>query len=253
MNFKNIFEREIRIGDIPVIVLTPSGETAPYPTIVFYHGWSSNADKQRFRAFILASLGYQVLVPTSIYHGERNPIDYVISENTGNYLWKVILKNIEEFDVIIDFAVKNLNADKDRIAVMGHSMGGFTSSGIFAQNKYIKTAVILNGSCDYGHSNRSFSETFKISMDIFPKELMQEIEKYDPMNNLNKIVNRPILMLHGDCDSLIDVNVQREFYAKVSPMYKDSSKIKYIEYPKLNHLVTTNMMEDTAIWCEKFL
>lgn len=253
MNFKNINEREIKIGDIPVLILTPSGEAAPYPTIIFYHGWSSTADKQRFRAYILATLGYQVLIPTSVYHGERNPIDYTISENAGKYLWKVILKNIEEFDIIIDFAVKSLNADKDRIAVMGHSMGGFTSSGIFAHNKNIKTAVILNGSCDYEHSNRLFSETFKISMDVFPKELMQEIEKYDPMNNLDKLIDRPILMLHGDCDSLIDVNVQRDFYTKVSPMYKSSRNIKYIEYPKLNHLVTTNMMEDIAIWCEEFL
>lgn len=253
MNYKNVIEREIKIGDIPVMVLTPRGETTPYPTIIFYHGWSSTADKQKFRAYIFATLGYQVLIPTSIYHGERNPIDYTISENAGKYLWRVILKNIEEFNIIIDYAVNNLQVDKDRIAVMGHSMGGFTSSGIFAHNKNIKTAVILNGSCDYGHSNRSFSETFKISMDVFPKELMQEIEKYDPMNNLDKIIDRPILMLHGDSDSLIDVNVQRDFYAKVSPMYKYSSKIKYIEYPKLNHLVTTNMMEDIAIWCEEFL
>lgn len=253
MKFKNIIEREIKIGDIPVMILTPRGESAPYPTIIFYHGWSSTADKQKFRAYILATLGYQVLIPTSIYHGKRNPIDYSVLENAGKYLWQVILKNIEEFGIIHDYAVKDLHADKDRIAVMGHSMGGFTSSGIFAQNKNIKTAVILNGSCDYGYSNRSFTEIFNIPMNILSEDVLEEIEKHDPMKNLDKIIDRPILLLHGDSDSLIDVNVQRDFYARVSPMYTDSSKIKYIEYPKLNHLVTTNMMEDIAIWCEEFL
>lgn len=253
MKFNNVYENEIKVDDIPIKVLRPSLGATPYPTIVFYHGWSSNAEKQKFRAYILASLGYQVLVPTSIYHGERNSIDYAISGNAEKYFWGVILKNIEESNKIIDYAVNNLNADKDRIAVMGHSMGGFTAAGIFAQNKSIRTAVVLNGSCNYGFSNKSFSETFNIAMHLFPMELVEEIKKYDPMNNLDKIIDRPILMLHGDSDSLIDVNGQREFFTKVSPLYKDISKIKYIEYPKLNHLVTTNMMEDIAIWCEEFL
>lgn len=253
MNFKNIDEREIKIGDIPLMVMTPKWETAPYPTIIFYHGWSSTAEKQRFRAYILATLGYQVIIPTGIYHGERNPVDYTISEGSGNYFWSVVLKNIEESNTIIDYAVKNLIADEDRIAVMGHSMGGFTSAGIFAYNKNIKTAVVLNGSCDYGHSNRSFGDVFNTTIDIFTKEFIEKIEKHDPMNNLYKIIDRPILMLHGDSDSLIDVNIQRDFYAKISPMYENPQKIKYIEYPNLNHIVSTNMMEEIAIWCEKFL
>ncbi len=253
MKFNNIYENEIKVDDIPIKVLRPNIGVAPYPTIVFYHGWSSNAEKQKFRAYILACLGYQVLVPTSIYHGERNPIDYSISGNAERYFWRVILKNIEESYKIFDYAVSSLNADKNRIAVMGHSMGGFTAAGIFAQNKSIRTAVVLNGSCDYGFSNKSFPETFNISMNLFPMELIKEIEKYDPMNNLDKIINRPLLMLHGDGDSLIDVNGQRNFFAKVSAIYKDKDKIKYIEYPKLNHLVSTNMMEDIAIWCEEFL
>lgn len=252
MGFNGIVESKVNIDHIPVLVLSPK-EDSVHPTVIFYHGWGSDAEKQRFRGGILASLGYQVLIPTGIHHGDRDPVDHTISENAGKYFWKVVFTNIEESYEIIDYAVKNLNADKDRIAVMGNSMGGFTSAGIFARNSDIKAAVIFNGSCDYGYSSHSFADAFNISIDSFPKELMEEIDRYDPVKKVHNILNRPLLMLHGDGDTLVDVKGQRQFFDKVSPMYNEANKINLIEYPKLNHHVTTNMMEEAAIWLEKYI
>ncbi len=73
------------------------------------------------------------------------------------------------------------------------------------------------------------------------------------MNNLESIIDRPLLMLHGDSDSLVDIEAQREFFKKVSPLYRGSERLKFIEYPKLNHFVTTNMIEEAAIWFGEYL
>lgn len=59
------------------------------------------------------------------------------------------MQNLAEFSVLKDYAVKNCNADKNRLAVSGHSMGGFTTAGIFTHNPSIKTAVVFNGACDW--------------------------------------------------------------------------------------------------------
>lgn len=59
------------------------------------------------------------------------------------------MQNLAEFSVLKDYAVKNCNADKNRIAVSGHSMGGFTTAGIFTHNPSVKTAVVFNGACDW--------------------------------------------------------------------------------------------------------
>lgn len=75
LRFSNVVEEKIYIGEIPAIIFRPAETRNLYPTVIFYHGWSSSKENQRFRAFILSALGYQVVIPDAINHGERNPID----------------------------------------------------------------------------------------------------------------------------------------------------------------------------------
>lgn len=253
MQYNNIIERNIKIDDIPTLVLTPKNDTKLHPTIILYHGWGSSLERQRFRAYILCTFGYQVLVPCAIYHGERNSIDHTNPENAGKYFWRIILNNIDEFKLIREYAISRLSADSDRIGVTGNSMGGFTSAGIFTSYKDIKALVVFNGSCNFEYSNEIFMEALNISIKDADQNLRVRIDKCDPIKNLDAIVNRPILLLHGDSDTLVNVNAQREFFKKVAPMYDSSDKLSFIEYPKLNHFVTTNMMEEAAIWFDKYL
>ncbi len=253
MEFKNVKDQSISIEDISTIVLTPINEELLHPTIILYHGWGSNIEKQKFRGFILASLGYQVVVPCAIYHGDRNPVDHTKAENAGKYFWEVIFNNIEDFKKIFEYTISSLSADPARIGVCGNSMGGFTAAGIFSYYTNIRAAVIFNGSCNWDYSNKCFSEALKLNPDDFPKEIQDKIDKYNPMNNIESIKNRPILMLHGDSDSLVNVGAQREFFNESSNLFEYTDKLCYIEYPKLNHFVTTNMMEEAGNWFYKYL
>lgn len=253
MKFNNIIERNVFIKDIPVIVLTPKDSLKMHPTILLYHGWGSDAEKQRFRGFILCSLGYQVIIPCAIYHGTRNPIDYNNVPNAINYFWNVILKNIEESDNIIDEAIRNFNADPDRIGLIGNSMGGFTASGIFSKNKNIKSVIVLNGSCSWNYYNKIFLERFNGRNWSIGIQEQKKIDDHDPSSNLENIINRPMLLLHGDNDTIVFVETQREFYKKALPLYDDKEKLNFIEYHNLNHFVTTNMMEEAASWFGKYL
>ena len=69
-----IIEEKVKLKEIPAIIFRPRDAKEPIPTVVFYHGWSSNKETQRMRGFILASVGYQVVIPDAIYHGERIPL-----------------------------------------------------------------------------------------------------------------------------------------------------------------------------------
>ncbi len=251
MKFNNIIERNIFIKNIPAVLLTPKDGSKPYPTILLYHGWGSDTGKQRFRGFILCSLGYQVIIPCAVYHGTRNSIDHNNIQNAIKYFWNVVINNVKESDYIIDEAAKNFKADPDRIGLIGNSMGGFTSAGIFAKNKNVKALVVLNGSCDWECSNKMFMAQLK-SVDVGKQE-EDEINKYDPSNNMENLINRPILLLHGDKDTVVSVKAQRNFYKNALPLYMDKEKLNYIEYPNLNHFVTTNMMDEAASWFSKYL
>lgn len=247
---KNIMEVEVMIKDIPCIILKPRNEKGKLSTIIFYHGWGSNKDRQKFRGFILASLGYQVIIPDSIYHGERNPIGYHSVDNMSKYFWKTILNNIEESKYIIEESIDLYDADEDTIVVMGHSMGGFTAAGAFTHNKRIRTSIILNGSFNWKMSNEIFLEGLGKTITVDEED---EIISLDPMNNFNKLIDRPILMLNGGSDEVVPMEPQNIFYESIKDQYKDKSKIQLIKHMDIGHLVTIGMMEDAAKWLKENL
>jgi len=252
MNYPNVIEERVKIGDISAIVFRPTGRQEKLPGVVFYHGWSSNKDSQRFRSYILSSLGYVVLLPDSIYHGERGLIDYSKKEN-GPMFWEVVLNNLKEWSNIKDFLISKYKIDKDRIAVSGHSMGGFTSAGIFAQDKGIKALIVHNGSCNWRGSNDIFIKTLGFSENDNFSELEVNIHGNDPMGKTESLVDRAILILHGDNDQVVSIEPQIEFYNKLIELNNNNDSLKMITYSGLNHYLTTGMLEEMTYWLEKHL
>ena len=252
-----IKEEKIYIDDIPVLVLRPKMDVERFPTIMFYHGWSSNKESQRMRAYILCNLGFQVLLPDSINHGERNPIDYMGPNSMRNYFWQTVLNSVEESVKLINYTIDNLDGDKDKIGVSGHSMGGFISSGVFTHNIEVKASVILNGSCNWKHSNELIAGKIGEDLDIPMEAELKQVEAkwmdLDPINHIEKIQDRALLLLNGGSDEVVPLESQKQFYEKSRKTYSDKSMINLIVYNKLGHFVTTNMMEDTSRWFKNFL
>lgn len=249
LNSNFIVEKKIKMQEIPAVIFRPKEVKGSIPTIVFYHGWSSSKELQRLRGFILASVGYQVVIPDAVYHGERNPLPQYDGVAAMKFFWDVIFNNIEEFKIIKSEMVLDYNADPKRIAVMGNSMGGFTSAGIFVRDEDIKTLIVLNGCCGW----EDFNSNIEVTTSDKIEAIREKVKDMDPMNNLNMLKDRPILLLHGDSDIVVPVGSQRIFYNKLKPLYGDKDKIKLIEYPRLNHFVTTNMMEESINWLGKYL
>lgn len=249
----NIIEKKINVDGIPALLFRPKGKEGLLHTVIFYHGWGSKKDSQRLRAFILCSLGYQVIIPDAIHHGERGYFNYLNPNNVRDYFWATIFKNMEESKTIIDEAIEEYDADPHTISVMGHSMGGFSAAGIFTHNEDIHKLVVFNGSCNWIGANDIFKESIKFKGSQKSKEIEKMINNLDPMNNLQSIINRHVLLLHGADDSVVSIKSQRLFYEKIKPLYDDKNKITFKEYPNLDHYLVTDMMEEVAKWFKELL
>lgn len=242
----------VRIGEIPCLRMRPKGVEINLPTVVYYHGWSSNKEYQRFKGMTLASFGYQVLVPDAIHHGERDPIPYRDAQAMEQYFWRVVLQNVEESKGLIEEIINTHNGDPNRIGVMGNSMGGFSAAGVFIQNENIRCMVNFNGSCAWMKAEEIFRKTKGISESSAERGM--DLSAYDPMANKTRLRGRPILMLHGDSDTSVPIDSQRLFYFEVEGLYKETpEKLKFLEIPRMDHYISTGMLEEAILWFKKYL
>lgn len=251
-NVSHTLEEKIYIGNIPVLRFYPTWiEDKELKTIIFYHGWSSNKDSQRMRAYIMATFGYQVLVPESINHGERGKIEnYFDPIEVISKFWPTVISSINEVNIIIDYIVKELKVREEYIGVAGNSMGGMIAAGILGNNDKINTGVILNGSCNWKETNRLLLKVFRLDGVSEISIIEDMISGLDPINKIDKLKDKNILIQHGKDDSLVDIRPQREFIKMVDGI---SDNIEFIEYDNLNHLVLTNMMEEMIVWFDEYL
>jgi len=92
--------------------------------------------------------------------------------------------------------------DRDRVYVLGHSMGGFgTWNAICAQPDRFAAAMPSAGGCE-------------------------------PWNNINGIVDIPIWTFHGDADQTVPVDLTQDAYRQLDTL---NANTKYTELKDIGH------------------
>lgn len=247
-----ISEKAITIAGIPCCVFTPKGvhssPQAKLPTIFYYHGWSSSKNRQRFIGSVLAAFGFQTILPDAINHGEREAFDDYSAAGYGHFI-PTIMQNLREFQPLKEYALNELSADENRLAVSGHSMGGFTAAGIFTHNLELKTAVIFNGAFAWQNAINENEKRYHTAH----IELSSTEKKADPANNLDKLQNRPIFLLHGEKDSLVPFEVQKAFYETAQARYSDKNAIRFMPVARMDHYISVQMLNEAIIWLSQKL
>ncbi|RVU55524.1 prolyl oligopeptidase family serine peptidase [Anaerosphaera multitolerans] len=237
-------------GEVPMYVVTPKLNVEKHKTIFFYHGWSSNALSQIFRANILASYGYQVILPEARFHGERGELDYDLEEVTRAHMMQVIMHNIEEFPSIYKYSVENLNVDEENVAVSGHSMGAITAGGLFTFKTSLKTAVLFNGTMNWEHIVDALME----GEDEISYERMRINEfmiQMNPQIHLEDLKDRALGLFNGAEDDVMPPISQEEFYEKAVEKYGDKELIKFEKFDRTYHQLTTQMLESSIIFLKE--
>lgn len=252
LNNGRLHIEKLQISGIPTIVIKPKEAVDKLPLIILYHGWSSSKENHMMLGQTLALYGYNVLIPDALHHGERGVLDYDAKGTVVTSFWPIIFNNIKEAEQLISYGIKELSADKDRIAVMGHSMGGFSSAGIFVKYPNIKTVININGSFSYAHTESLMLANLG-GYDV-TQEHIEELKLYDPMYHLETLAQRPMLIVHGEQDQVVPIGGQDYFFNEVQEIYKDiMGNIKFARFPRVNHYITVQMVEEILLWLQEKL
>ncbi|KAA0549894.1 alpha/beta fold hydrolase [Bacillus sp. BGMRC 2118] len=229
---------------IPSKIYEPENKNFEH-TIIIYHGWGSVVDSQHELASILAREGFRVIVPELMYHDNRDPIPHPFhTPIMQEYFWRTIFYSIEEFNLLLN----ELNTQEQQLILLGSSMGGFIANGIITENPNIAGLININGSGSYLTSETIFRENSgREPLTITEQE---NFAQYDPgQKEIN--YNTRILLLHGELDSIVSIEGQKEYYSYITQQGYEN--VQLITYPEINHTISPEMISDIVDWLKKYI
>ncbi|MDO5037556.1 MAG: prolyl oligopeptidase family serine peptidase [Tissierellia bacterium] len=225
----------VNVAGISGIILGP-GKEEEAPGLIWYHGWASDSESQIFRANIFASYGFHVLLIDGKNHGLRGTINYEDEKVQEEKLMATILSNIEEFPKVVEDFKKLRKLSK--VFVGGHSMGAMTAGALLGAYDEVYGALCFNGMNDWGHYKSMFGANKG------KEQWENNYSEYNPINDPEKFVNKPLGMFNGAEDEEVNPDFQAKFYQMVAPLYKDREAIEFMRIEGNPHMISTNMLEE---------
>ncbi|RHW34425.1 prolyl oligopeptidase family serine peptidase [Oceanobacillus profundus] len=245
------------IQTIPcLVVVDAEKKNEALPVITYFHGFTSAKEHNLPLAYLLAEKGFRVVLPDSMYHGEREPDIPKLKKQVS--FWNIVMQNIKELATIKSFFESKGLILEDRFGVAGTSMGGITTSAALSQYSWIKVAAILMGSPKITTYAKTLVESFKKVGDLPVTEemiesLYEQLENYDLSKQPKKLNDRPLLFWHGESDSVVPFDHSYTFYDEVQMVYRNKENIKFIKEPNQNHKVSRSAILETVKWFDKHL
>lgn len=264
-------EEDITIGStefpLPGKITVPIGE-GPFPLVILVHGSGPNdmdesiGPNKPFRdlAYGLSTMGIAVLRYDKRTKAHTDKFVKVYKD--GFTVWEEV---IEDVLYAIDFALRRNDIDRNKIFILGHSLGGMLLPRIAKASGKIAGLIIMAGptrpledliweQVNYIYSlDGEISEEEKTQLDILKREIekikkldnlysssdlilgtpvkyWKDLKDYNPAEELSSL-NLPVLILQGGRDYQVTLE---DFNGWKSYLKNNNAKFKL--YDKLNHL-----------------
>jgi dipeptidyl aminopeptidase/acylaminoacyl peptidase len=200
-----------------------------YPLIVNVYGGALHSSRLRHFGFgysgtdnmqLFATRGYAVLLPDAPQHLGTPMLD----------LAKTVLPGVNK---VIEMGI----ADPDRLGVMGHSYGAYSTLSLIVQTTRFKAAVMADGMGDlvagYGEMHRdgstyqvSIMETGQGLMGGTPWQFRDRYIENSPIFYLDRI-ETPLLIVHGAEDQAVASSRSDEVFVGMRRLGKEAEYAKY--------------------------
>jgi pimeloyl-ACP methyl ester carboxylesterase len=186
------------------------------PTLIFVHGLGSNREELLDQAKLLYDYGYSALLLDLRNHGQSQ------GEITSLGYQEVL-----DIEGAVDYLMNRPEVDRDRIGLVGHSMGGAVVIRAAARISQVK-ATIAESAFTSIEDNISQGVRQLTGLPPFPfapmviwfgeREAGAKIQLVRPIDDLSQISPRAIMFIHGELDPLVDMsNSQRLYEAAKEP------------------------------------
>ncbi|WP_020532518.1 alpha/beta hydrolase family protein [Flexithrix dorotheae] len=169
------------------------------PVIILLHGLGDRKTVDYIEAGhqLFIDSGYAVLRIDIANHGERQENDYEFDLKKGYKYWTrdIITQTVFDLRRSLDFLQTRGEIDPKRIGYFGISLGGIIGTIFCGVDNRVKVPVIA-----LAGGNLSLM----LGLDAFTEETKNFFSIIDPVNYVDQIAPRPLLMINAENDEVID-------------------------------------------------
>jgi cephalosporin-C deacetylase-like acetyl esterase len=238
VNFRSVHDKTVT-----GLLTIPDAATGPLPVVILMHGKGDRKTVDYIEAGheYFWRGGYAVLRLDIDNHGDRLKDDYDF-DLTGDFrYWTrgIVTQTVFDLRRAIDFIETREEFDSKRIGYYGISLGGIIGTIFSAVDARVKVPVIVLAG---GSLNLMFG------MDALSSDTKNFLSIIDPINYVERISPRPLLMINAENDDIIPPVTSKL-------LYKKAGKPKeIIWYPARHHtLPVEKAYPDGVSWFDQHL
>lgn len=225
-----------------------------FPGVIICHGFNGNKTQRKF-----VELGRELA---------KNDIAtfrfdfYGSGDSEGNFEKMTIKQEIEDLNCAIKFLRRQKFIDKNKIGLLGHSLGALIATLSASKNSEIKTLVLLAPALnqkalikDWNTSSQikkwkklGYNNTDEFRIGI---QYLKETENED-FTEAAKIADVPILIIQGTRDNVIKPLYSKQLFRTLNQI-KRLKLIKGGDHNLEEYQVRKKLIEKTVNWFKKYL
>lgn len=205
----NISYNSVRHKRVTGLLSLPKNTTTPIPVIILMHGLGDHkaVDYVEFGNQFFLKNSYAVLRLDISDHGDRKEDVYEF-DLTGKYRYwsrNVISQTVFDLRRAVDFIETREELDSESIGYYGISLGGITGTVFCGVEERVKVPVIVLAG---GQLDLLFKEKIPRS------EAKDFVSIIDPLNFVEQISPRPLLMINAKNDEVVPPEMSQLLFDK---------------------------------------
>jgi len=221
----------------------------PAPTVVFCHGFTGHRIEDH-RLFVRAARRMSREGIAAVRFDFRGS-----GESGGEFEDMTISSEMSDLNTVLSFLADRKEVLRDKIGVVGLSLGGVISILTSAQNQNVKAVCTWSSPAELRSLSTNVEKSFGMdSRNLFEKDYADlpngyrvgknffiDALKHDVLDSCAKISPRPMLIIHGSADPVVPVQHARMLYDKAG----EPKKLVIIE--GAGHTFSGRTLEDKVI------